>query len=192
MFLLLHFPLPAKEAATETIGLLVTQEPATPQNIPATPCWTPGTDATSPSTPLVTNTVREFNSAMDTIANLTAQETKREPVISQLKKPLNNLSKEEQFNIVQKASEDCLLVCSAIAPGSREELFKSMAQSVQGETFEGSPPGDLVVLMTAYKQAKTKNLKKQILSLYAYRYPISMLQKIHQPYGKLSTWEIKQ
>lgn len=138
MFLLLHFPLPAKEAATETIGLLVTQEPATPQNIPATPCWTPGTDATSPSTPLVTNTVREFNLAMDTIANLTAQETKREPVISQLKKPLNNLSKEEQFNIVQKASEDCLLVCSAIAPGSGEELFKSMAQSAQGETFEGS------------------------------------------------------
>lgn len=192
MFLLLHFPLPAKEAATETIGLFVTQEPATPQNIPATPCWTPGTDATSPSTPLVTNTVREFNSAMDTIANLTAQETKREPVISQLKKPLNNLSKEEHFNIVQKASEDCLLVCSTIAPGSGEELFKSMAQSAQGETFEGSPPGDLVVLMTAYKQAKTKNLKKQILSLYAYRYPISMLQKIHQPHGKLSTWEIKQ
>ena len=192
MFLLLHFPLPAKEAATETIGLLVTQEPATPQNIPATPCWTPGTDATSLSTPLVTNTVREFNSAMDTIANLTAQETKREPVISQLKKPLNNLSKEEQFNVVQKASEDCLLVSSAIAPGSGEELFKSMAQSAQGETFKGSPPGELVVLMTAYKHAKTKNLKKQILSLYAYRYPISMLQKIHQPYGKLSTWEIKQ
>ena len=176
----------------ETIGLLVTREPATLQNIPATPCWTPGTDATSLSTPLVTNTVREFNSAMDTIANLTAQETKREPVISQLKKPLNNLSKEEQFNVVQKASEDCLLVCSAIAPGSGEELFKSMAQSAQGERFEGSPPGDLVVLMTAYKHAKTKNLKKQILSLYAYRYPISMLQKIHQPYGKLSTWEIKQ
>ena len=61
----------------------------------------------------------------------------------------------------------CLLVCSAIAPGSGEELFKSMAQSAEGETFESSPPGDLVVLMTAYKNAKTKNLKKQILSLYA-------------------------
>ena len=46
--------------------------------------------------------------------------------------------------------------------------------------------------MTAYKNAKTKNLKRQILSLYAYRYSMSMLQKIHQPYGKLSTWEIKQ
>ena len=129
---------------------------------------------------------------MDTIANLTAPETNREPLISQLRNPLNNLSKEEQFNVIKKASEDCLLVCRAIAPGSGEELFKSMAQAVQEETFEGSPPGDLVVLMTAYKNAKTKNLKKQILSLYAYGYPMNMLQKIHQPYGELSTWEIKQ
>ena len=83
-------------------------------------------------------------------------------------------------------------MCSAIAPGSGEELFKSMAQSTQRETLDGSPPNDLVVLMTAYKNAKTKNLKRQILSLYAHRYPMSMLQKIHQPYGKLSTWEIKQ
>lgn len=67
-----------------------------------------------------------------------------------------------------------------------------MAQCTQRETFDGSPPGDLVVLMTAYTNAKTKNLKRQILSLYAYRYPMSMLQKLHQPYGKLSTWEIKQ
>ena len=85
-----------------------------------------------------------------------------------------------------------MLVCSAIAPGSDEELFKSMAQSTQREKFQGSPSGDLVVPMTAHKNAKTKNLKRQILSLYAYRYPMSMLQKIHQPYGKLSTWEIKQ
>ena len=46
--------------------------------------------------------------------------------------------------------------------------------------------------MTAYKNTKTKTLKRQILSLYTYRYPMSMVPKIHQPYGKLSTWEIKQ
>ena len=66
----------------ETIGLLVTREPSTPQNIPATLCWTPGTDAASPPTPLVTNTVREYNSAMDTIANLTAQEKKNASLLS--------------------------------------------------------------------------------------------------------------
>ena len=64
--------------------------------------------------------------------------------------------------------------------------------SVQRELFDGSAPDDLVVLMTAYKNAKTKNLKKQILSLYAHRYHMTKLKKIHQPYGSLSTWEIKQ
>ena len=111
MYLLLHFHRPAKEAA---IDLLVTStpfhEPPTPENIASTPCWTPGTDAAYPPTPLVRGTVRVYNSAMVTVANLTAQETKREPLISQLKTPLNNLIKAEQLNVVQKASEDCLLV----------------------------------------------------------------------------------
>jgi len=93
--------------------------------------------------------------------------------------------------VLQKASEDCLLVCSVIAPGSGEELFESMV-SVQREKCEGPIPNDLVVLMTAYKNGKTRNLRRQILSLYAYRYPMSKLQEIHQPYGKLTTWEIKQ
>ena len=125
----------------ETISLLVTstpfREPPTPLNIPSTPGWTPGTDTEPPSTPLATDTVYVYNAAMDTIANLAAQGTKREPLISELKTPLNNLSKAEQLNVVQKASEDCLLVCSAIAPGSGEELFNSMAQSTQREKFEG-------------------------------------------------------
>ncbi|CAH3173327.1 unnamed protein product [Porites lobata] len=82
-------------------------------------------------------------------------------------------------------------VCNVIAPGNGEELFESM-MSVQRELFDGAVPDDLVVLMTAYKNAKTRNLKKQILSLYAQRYPMTKLKKIHQPYGSLSTWEIKQ
>ena len=36
------------------------------------------------------------------IVNLTAQERKREPLISQVQNPLNNLNKKEQFNVVQK------------------------------------------------------------------------------------------
>ena len=66
--------------------------------------------------------------------------------------------------------------------------------SVQREIFDGSAPDDLVVLKTAYENEKTKNLKKQlqILSLYANRYPMTKLKKIHKPYRSLSTWEIKQ
>ena len=44
---------------------------------------------------------------------------------------------------------------------------------VQRELFDGSAPDDLVVLMTAYKNAKTWNLNKQILSFYAHRYPMT-------------------
>ena len=58
-------------------------------------------------------------------------------------------------------------VCNVIAPGNREERFESM-MSVQRELLDGLAPDDLVVLMTAYKNAKTRNLKKQILSLYAH------------------------
>ena len=60
----------------ETISLLVTWtpfcEPPTPQNIPSTPGWTPGTDVEPPPTPLATDTVHVYNTAMDTIANLAA------------------------------------------------------------------------------------------------------------------------
>ena len=81
-----------------------------------------------------------------------------------------------------------MLVCSVIAPGSGEELFESMV-SAQGVKCEGPIPDDLVVLMTAYKNGKTRNSRRQILSLYAYRYPTSKLQEIHQPYvgNKAST-----
>ncbi len=45
--------------------------------------------------------------------------------------------------------------------------------------------------MIAYQNAKTRNLKLQILSLYAHRYPLISLKKIHEPYGKITTWQIK-
>ena len=46
--------------------------------------------------------------------------------------------------------------------------------------------------MTAYAQAPTKNLKTQILSIYAYEQTIAVLQKIHEPYAKVSQRQIKR
>ena len=154
---------------------------------PTTPCWTPGSEEASFTSPVVTDAVGRYNEAMDTIASLTTQEqVECEPLKYQLKTPFQNLSDGEQLKVVKKTKEDCLHVCNVIAPGNGEELFESM-MSVQRELFDGSAPDDLVVLMTAYKNAKTKNLKKQILSLYAHRYHMTKLKKIHQPYGSLST-----
>ena len=189
---------PAKEAAVGAIGRMVTSTPfledqSTPASWnPITPCWTPGSEEASFTSPVVTDAVGRYNEAMDTIASLITQEqVEREPLKYQLKTPFQNLSDGEKLKVVKKAKEDCLHVCNVIAPGNGEELFESM-MSVQRELFDGAVPDDLVVLMTAYKNAKTRNLKKQILSLYAQRYPMTKLKKIHQPYGSLSTWEIKQ
>ena len=88
-------------------------------------------------------------------------------------------------------SEDCLLVCKAIAPESGDKLFESLEFSKE-ERIDRPARDDLVMLMTAYKNATSKNLKKQILSLYAFRYSAKTLQAIHSPYGKLSNWQIKQ
>ena len=78
-------------------------------------------------------------------------------------------------------------VCSVIALGNGEELFESM-MSVQREIFGGSAPDDLVVLKTAYKNAKTRNSTKQILSLYAQRYPLTNLKKKEKNLTEVSVY----
>ena len=170
------------------IGRMVTSTPfledqSTPASWnPITPCWTPGSEEASLTSPVVTDAVGRYNEAMDTIASLITQEkVEREPLKYQLKTPFQNLSDGEQLKFVKKAKGDCLHVCNVIALGNGEELFESM-MSVQRELFDGS-----VVLMTAYKNAKTRNFKKQIPSPYAHRYPMTKMKKIHQRYGTLST-----
>ena len=136
-------------------------EPSTAQNNPVTPGWTPGSDiAATPCTPLDTDVVGTYNSAMDAIAGLVEPEMRRDPLTSQLKTPFKRLTKARELEIVRKDQEDCMLVCSVIAPGHGEELFASIA-SDESKTR----PDDLMVLMIAYKNAKTRNLKRQTLSL---------------------------
>ena len=49
-----------------------------------------------------------------------------------------------------------------------------------------------MALVNAFSKAPTRNLGIQILSIYAYEYPIKTLQKIHEPYARLSQWQIKR
>ena len=51
---------------------------------------------------------------------------------------------------------------------------------------------DLIALMSAYGDAMTKNVKIQMLSIYAYRYTMKLLQKFHEPYEKISLRQIKR
>ena len=97
----------------------------------------------------------------------------------------------QQQHCIPKATEDCKLVCNIIAPNNGQQLFEAMASFSQGSLDDVTRVDDLVeTIMNAYKNAEDKNTKTLILSLYAYKYSVSTLKKIHLPYGKLSTRQI--
>ena len=108
------------------------------------------------------------------------------PLTFQLKTSWSDSTKEDKCICIDKAIEACSVICSIIAQIAGDELLQSVAQLPE------SVSNELVVLMQAYKNAHTKNLKTQILSLYAYRYPMKKLQKLHEPYERLTTWQIKR
>ena len=122
--------------------------------------------------------------------NLLAQRSnvQRSPLVNQLDVPWESATQEAKSRCVDKAREDCRLVCDMIAPENGDELYKALAS--QSETVE--PSSDLVALMTAYKNAKTSGLRTQILSLYAFIYPISKLIKLHEPYEKVTRYQVKR
>ena len=62
---------------------------------------------------------------MDAIALLTPG-VRREPLPFQLKSPWDEAREADKKKIIEKASEDCLLVCKAIAPESGNKLFESL------------------------------------------------------------------
>ena len=109
------------------------------------------------------------------------------PLTFQLKTKWDEAKADEKELCIKKASEACSLVCDVIAPKAGKELFHSCFTPDKETNY-----GDLVPLMQAYSSATTRNVKTQILSLYAYRYPVKTLQRIHEPYAKLTEWQIKR
>lgn len=112
------------------------------------------------------------------------------PLTFQLNVPWENASTEAKSQCVEKAREDCHLVCNMIAPESGAELYNALTSQYGSNGTEPSP--ELEALMTAYRDAKTSSLRTQILSLYAFRYPISLLMKLHEPYEKLTRYQVKR
>ena len=130
------------------------QEPETLKTSSATTqVWTPGSDCGTPYERI--EIVGAYNSAMDKLAGLASPSATREPLSSQL---LNQVSKEERSRIVEKATEDCLLVCKVIAPNNGEELFECITRSTAETVGDHQVSDELVGLMTAYKNASTRNL----------------------------------
>ena len=109
------------------------------------------------------------------------------PLTFQLKSTWEEAKEHEKEICIGKATEACTLVCDIIAPKAGQQLFQACFTPDKGTSHL-----DLVPLMQAYSNAMTSTLKTQILSLYAYRYPVKTLQKIHEPYSKLSEWQIRR
>ena len=79
-------------------------------------------------------------------------------------------------------------ICIAEVIGSNAgyERFRSCAP--WSDRNNKNPSSDLLVLLKAQKYALTRNLKTQVLSLNAYRYPMEKLQKLHELFGCIIMW----
>ncbi len=113
-----------------------------------------------------------------------------QPLTFQLSTTWEKSKPDEKELCIQRATEACSVICSVIAPKDSAKLFEAIQQPASGERF--GPTDDLIALMSAYRNAATKNLKTQILSIYAYRYTMTALQRFHEPYGKISLRQIKR
>ena len=122
-----------------------------------------------------------FNTAMEKLNQVATNVGPVSPLTFQLKTTWDDAREDEKEVCIDKAAEACSLVCDVIAPNAGQELFQSCLISDKERNY-----GDLVPLMQAYSNATRRNVKTQILSLYAYRYPEKTLQNIHEPYAKLT------
>lgn len=127
-----------------------------------------------------------FNDAMEKLNQVATSADRVSPLTFQLKTQWDEAKEYEKEVCIDKAIEACSLVCDIIAPKAGPELLKSCCRQ-NDDTHE-----DLVPLMQAYSKAPTRNVKTQILSLYAYRYPARTLQRIHEPYERLTEWQIRR
>ena len=129
-----------------------------------------------------------YNTAMAEITSNISSE--REPLTSQLESwDKSNATQRQHY--IHKATEDCMLVREVIASNDGKKLFQEM-KCATPENLNIEVDDVTKSLINAYKNANNRNTKTQILSLYAHKYSVSTLKKLHSPCGKLSTRQIRQ
>ena len=104
---------------------------------------------------------------MDEVVSKWKSGTGREPLISQMVSwETSDVSQRDYY--IRKATEVCTLVCYMIAPNDGKQLFQEMASANREKLDDAAKADDLMIaLMNAYKEATNRNMKTQILSLYA-------------------------
>jgi hypothetical protein len=84
-----------------------------------------------------------------------------QPLQIQMSARWEDATEVEKNDCIEKPEEACRTVCSVIAPNDGERLFNEMAQTISNNS--NGPTDDLIALMSAYRDAQTKNDKLQIL-----------------------------
>ena len=97
------------------------------------------------------------------------------PVTFQLSCSWSAASIEDKEVCLEKMEEACKIICNIISPLDGQSLFKSLLDS-PGEPVISK---DLEALMTAFANARNRRLKLQILSIYAHKYPVKTLIRLH-------------
>ena len=152
-------------------------------------CWTTfGSDSEEEDKNKGESAVEVYNKSMESLYAV-AHGEKPSELTSQLQNSWEIVSQKEKNLYVERATQASKLICKVIAPNDSEKLFQSMThhdRSLQNLAQTLHP------IMTAYAQAPTKTLKTQILSIYAYEHTIADLQRVHEPYEKVSQRQIKR
>ena len=125
-----------------------------------------------------------YNAAMETIASIS--DSKVEPLTFRLKTEWDKATQNEQRLCVEKVDEACRAVCQVIAPCASEQLQMAYVKSASTSRSQ------VEALISTYKQAPSKTLKTQILSMYALRFTVSELKEMHATFEKLSDRQIKK
>ena len=85
--------------------------------------------------------------------------------------------------------DSCCYMQIGVRSNAKDELFKSLTEA-ENDTLHVSK--ELEALMTAYKNAPSKSLKTQILSIYVDWYPVTTLFKMHEKFEKITEWEVRK
>ena len=131
----------------------------------------------------------EYNKALSSLSEK-VKVGKFTSLTFQLNTTWEEATQDEKEIRIDKAMEGCKVVCEVIAPKAGDELLQSCVQLPDQETETISD--ELITLMQAHKYAPTRNLKIQILSLYAYQYSAKKLKMLHEPYERITDWQIKR
>ena len=138
------------------------------------------------------DTLHVYNAAMSKLATSGDSTGRFSPLTTHFKTTWENTPEIDPKKCQEKDLQGCLVVCEVVASNARDDLFHALCHLSPNEPKDEISRELAVLTTTSYRDAPSKSVKLQILSLYANRFPAEKLMKYHEPYEPLTHWQIKQ